>query len=83
MEKLLKYLLLIPRRIYDGFLRFKQNFNQGDWLIKLKVAALLLFGFLILIPLAAFGFMIFLALLTLTFIISLFTPRRKGPPDIY
>lgn len=83
MEKLLRYLLLIPRRIYDIFLRIKEYFNQGDALLKLKVIALIILGLFILIPLAAFGFMLFLSLLAISFLFSLFSPRRKGPPNLY
>ncbi|MFV0322059.1 MAG: hypothetical protein ACK5LE_06750 [Alphaproteobacteria bacterium] len=84
MENLLKALLLIPRRIYDGFLRFKANFQQGNWAAKIKVIFFLILALLILIPLAAFGFMLFLALLTLSFIMRLFiSPPRSGPPSSY
>lgn len=39
MEKLLKYLLLVPRRTYDAFLFLKEKFQQGDWAVKLKAIA--------------------------------------------
>ncbi len=83
MEKLLKSLLLIPRRIYDAFLRIKHRFQQGDGFIKLKLIGFLVIGFIILIPLAALGLFIFLSLLVLGFLLSLFAPKRKGPPNIY
>lgn len=76
MEKFLKYLLLVPKRIHNAFLCLKEKFKQGDWATKLKAIALLAIGFLILVPLAAFGFMIVLTFITLSLIISLFTPRR-------
>ncbi|MFV0430579.1 MAG: hypothetical protein ACK5MJ_00195 [Alphaproteobacteria bacterium] len=82
MEKLLKALLLIPRRIYDASLRFKEAFMQGNWAIKIKTIAIVILFLVILIPLAAFGFFLFLALVVLSFIMRLFIspPRNGGPP---
>ncbi len=83
MEKLLRNLLLVPRRIYDAILRFNRNFKQGGWAIKLKVIAFLILGFIILVPLAALGIFIVLSLIILNFILSLFASQRKGPPNLY
>ncbi len=80
IEKLLRLLLLIPRRLYDAFMRLRQQFQDGNWSQKIKMILIVTIGLIILIPLAAFGLVIFLILSAIGFVLSLIYGGRRGPP---
>ncbi len=80
VEKLLRLLLILPRRIYDIFMRFYQKFKAEDGITKTKITLFAILALIIIIPLAAFGFILFLFLSLIGFILSLFYDQRRGPP---